>query len=78
MREKLFKKHSSIFKEKLSSSDRIRAPPIRLKIDPSKDVTPRAHYRPYDIPFNLRESFNRELSDAIQAGVLTPCKPHSE
>ena len=45
LREKLLKKHSNIFKEKLSPSDRINAPPIRLTIDPSKDVTPRAHIR---------------------------------
>ena len=69
LREKLLKKHSNIFKEKLSPCDRINAPPIRLTIDPSKDVTPRAHVRPYDIPYNLREPMNRELSDAIEAGV---------
>ena len=78
LREKLLKKHSNIFKEKLSTSDRINAPPIRLRIDPSKDVTPLAHSRPYDIPYNLREPMNRELSDAIEAGVLTPCNSHSD
>ena len=70
LREKLLKKHSNIFKEKLSTSDRINAPPIRLRIDPSKDVTPLAHSRPYDIPYNLREPMNREFSDTIEAGVL--------
>ena len=75
---KLLEKHSNIVKEKLSQSDRIKAPPIRLKVDPSKDVTPRAHSRSYDIPYNLREPMNRELSDAIEAGVLTPCNSHSD
>ena len=41
-------------------------------------MTPRAHVRPYDIPYNLREPMNRELSDAIEAGVLTPCNSHSD
>ena len=36
-------------------------------------MTHRAHVRLYDIPYNLREPMNRELSDAIEAGVLTPC-----
>ena len=78
LRDKLMKKHAVIFKEKLSPGDRINAPPIRLKLDPTKDVTPRAHSRPFDVPYNLREPMNKELSDAIEAGVLTPCSDTSD
>ena len=78
LKEKLLEKHSNVFKEKLSPSDRIRAPPIWLKIDRTKDVSTRAHTRPYDIPFNLREPMQAEISDAIEAGVLTPCNSHSK
>ena len=78
LREKLLSKHSNIFKEKLSPSDRINAPPIRLKLDPKKDITPRTHSRPFDVPYNLREPMNKELSDAIEAGVLTPCSDTSD
>ena len=65
------KKHAVISKEKLSPRDRINAfpPSIRLKLDPTKDVTPRAHSRPFDVPYNLREPMNKELSDGIEAGV---------
>ena len=46
LRDKLLEKYSSVFKEKLDPSDRIRAPPVRIKIDPTKNVAPKAHYRP--------------------------------
>ena len=72
------KKHLVVFKEKLSPDDKINAPPIRLKLDPTKNVTPRAHSRPYDVPYNIREAMNNELSDAIEAGVLTPYSESSE
>ena len=64
------KKHSGLFKEKLLPQDRINAPPIRLKLDPTKNVAPRAHSCPYDVPYNVREAMNNELSDAIEAGVV--------
>ena len=78
LRDKLMKKYAVIFKEKLSPGDRINAPPIRLKLDPTKDVTPQAHSCPFDVPYNLREPMNKELSDAIEAGVLTPCTETSD
>ena len=78
LRDKIMKKHSGLFKEKLSPQARINAPQIRLKLDPTKNVTPRAHSRPYDVPYNIREAMNNELSDAIEAGVLTPCSESSE
>ena len=65
LRDKIMKKLSGLFKEKLSPQDRINAPPIRLKLDPTKNITPRAHSRPYDVPYNVRETMNKELSDAI-------------
>ena len=30
------------------------------------------HVRPYDVPYNLRASMDKELSDTIDAGVLSP------
>ena len=42
-------------------------------IDKSKDIKPMNHVRPYDVPYNLRASMDKELSEAISAGVLSPC-----
>ena len=33
---------------------------------------------PYDVPDNLGEPMNKELIDAIEAGVLTPCSEASD
>ena len=77
LRDKLLEKYPSVFKERLDPSDRIKAPLIRLEIDPTKEVAPKAHSRPYDIPFNLRKPMQAEISDAIHAGVLTPCNTPS-
>ena len=60
LRDKIMKKHSGLFKEKLSPQDRINAPPIRLKLDPTKNVTPRAHACPYVVPYNVRKLKNKE------------------
>ena len=54
LREKILGKHPCLFKEKLEKSDRIKGPPIRLTIDPSKNIRPMNHVRPYDVPYNLR------------------------
>ena len=78
LRDKMIQKYSSVFKEKLDPTDRIRAPPVRIKIDPTKNVAPRAHSRPYDVPYNLRKPMQAEISDAIHAGVLTPCNTPSK
>ena len=47
-------------------------------LDSTKKITPRAHTRPYDTPFHLREAFDRELKEALDAGVLSPCTEPSE
>merc|ERR1711888_164511 len=58
--------------------DRIKCPDVRIVLDSSKKIIPRAHTRPYDTPFDLRESFDRELKEALDAGVLSPCTEPSE
>ena len=74
----MIQKYASAFKEKLEPTDRIRAPPVRIRIDPAKDVAPKAHSRTYDVPYNLRKPMQAEISDAIHAGVLTPCNTPSK
>ena len=75
LKEKILRKHLNLFKEKLEATDRFRGPPIRLTIDPSKDIRSMNHVKPYDVPYlpyNLRASMDKELFEAISAGVLRP------
>ena len=51
----LMKKFANVFTEKLSPSDRIKCPPVRIELDQSKNIVPRAHTKPFDCPFHLRE-----------------------
>ena len=78
LRQKLLTKHKNLFKEVLGPSDRINGPPVRLILDPDKKVKPVAHCKPFDVPFNLRASMDVEISQAVQAGVLSPCNDASE
>ena len=66
------KKYKDCFKEQLSPTDRIKVPAVRIRLDPSKNVSPRAHTRPYDTPYHLREAFDTELREALEAGILSP------
>ena len=69
-----------MFKEKLEKSDRIRGPPIRLTIDPSKNVRPMNHVRPYDVPYILGPVWTRSfLRISVQeswARVIKPIGKH--
>ena len=45
---------------------------MRIRLDPSKNVSPKAHTRPYDTPYHLREAFDTELREALEVGILSP------
>ena len=66
------------FSEKLSPKDRINCCPVRIVLDSTKNIIPRAHTRPFDTPYHLREGFDKELKEALDAGVLSPCTEPSE
>ena len=66
------KKYKDCFKEQFSPQDRIKVPDVRIVLDPSKNVSPKAHTRPYDTPYHLREAFDTELREALEAGILSP------
>ena len=72
LQNKLMVKFKDCFKEKLSPQDRMKVPDVRIVLDPSKNVTPKAHTRPYYTPYNLREAFDKELREALDAGILSP------
>ena len=46
LQNKLMKKYKDCFKEWLSPQDRIKVPDVRIVLDPSKNVSPKAHTRP--------------------------------
>ena len=73
MKQKLLKNHKNLFKEVLDKTDRINGPPVRLILDPNKKVKPVAHCKPFDVPFNLRKTLDTEISQAVTAGILSPC-----
>ena len=78
LQTKLMGKFKECFTEKLSPQDRIKCPDVRIILDPSKNVTPKAHTRPYDTPYHLREAFDKELKEALDAGILSPSTEPSE
>ena len=73
LKQKLLNNHKNLFKEVLDKTDRINGPPVRLILDPNKKVKPVAHCKPFDVPFNLRKSMETEISQAVTAGILSPC-----
>ena len=75
---KLMAKFKGCFAEKLTPNDRIKCPDVRIILDKNKNVTPKAHTCPYDTPFHLREAFDKELKEALDAGILSPSTEPSE
>ena len=64
-------KYSETFVEKLGPEDRIKVPPIGLEVDKRKaeQIRPTNCIRPYDVPFHLREQFQKEVMDMLEAGM---------
>ena len=62
--------------EKLGPGDRIKVPPIKLEVDKrkAKQMRPTNHIKPYDVPYHLRISFQREICDMLEAGIIETCE----
>ena len=73
MKEEIVKNWSDCFKDKLEKGDRMKVAPVKLTLKDSNEVKPSFHTRPYDTPFHLRDAYERELNDALEAGQLEPC-----
>ena len=54
MREEILTKWSGCFKEKLEKGDRIKHPPIKIKLKENLSIPPSHCSRPYDTPFHLK------------------------
>ena len=73
MKQKLLNNYKNLFKEALDKTDCINGPPVRLILDPDKKVKPVAYCKPFDDPFNLRKFMDTKISQAVTAGILSPC-----
>ena len=76
LRKKIIKRFPSCFVDKLRPNDRINCKPIKLEIDERKAevLRPVSHIKPFDVPFHLRESFQQEICDMLNAGVIEKCE----
>ena len=69
----LMKEYKDVFKKKLTPSDRIKAPPIRVEVNKEAKVKPVNCMTLVDVPAQLRHAAEKELKDALEAGFLEPC-----
>ena len=60
----------------MGPNDRIKCKPIKLEIDERKAeaLRPVSHIKPFDVPFHLRESFQQDICDMLNAGVIEKCE----
>ena len=72
LRDKLVGKYSETFVDKLGPEDRISVPPIKLEVDKRKteQMRPTNHIKPFDVPFHLREAFQKEVLYMLEAGII--------
>ena len=72
LQNKLIEKHKHNFVDKLGKHDRLRVKPIELQVDKEKlaQAKPTGHLKPYNVPFHLRQGFENELLNMIEAGII--------
>ena len=72
LREKMIKKFPENFVEKLGPIDRVNCKPIKLEVDERKAEKMRhvSHIKPFDVPYHLRELFQQEIFDMLNAGII--------
>ena len=70
LKEKILSKWKDVFKNKLGKSDRVSIPPVNLSLKPGS--IPVYNSRPFDCPYHLRQAYDRELKDMIDADLIEP------
>ena len=68
------------FVDKLGPEDRIRVPPIKLEVDRrrAEQIRPTNHIKPYNVPFHLRDQFQKEVMDMLDAKIIERCEVATE
>ena len=72
LKARVMEKFASTFKEVLTKADRLDIPPVHLYQDENTNIRPVQNLRPFDVPWHLREGFQKELKACIDAGILEP------
>ena len=72
LRDKMIKRFPNCFVDKLGPEDRVNCRPIKLEVDEreAEALRPVSHIGPFDVPYHLRESFQEEICDMLNAGVI--------
>ena len=80
LRDKLIGKYSETFVDKLGPEDRFKVPPIKLEVDrrPAEAVHPTNHIKPYNVPFHLRDQFQKEVIDMLEVKIIERCEVATE
>ena len=68
----MINKYPEIFVEKLGPNGRVNCKPIKLEVDKRKaeQMRPTNYIKPYDGPYHLRESFQREIFNMLEVGII--------
>ena len=76
LRERLINTFGSQFVDKLGPEDRIKVPPIKLELDRrrAEQIRPTNHIEPYDVQFHLRDHFQKEVMDMLEAKIIERCE----
>ena len=72
LKARIMDKFASTFQEVLTKADRLNISPVHLYQDENTDIKPVQHLRPFDVPWHLRDGFQRELKACVDAGILEP------
>ena len=50
----------------------MNCPPVKLTLNKNKNINPLNHVHPFDTPFYLRKSWEKELREALEGEILVP------
>ena len=70
---RLLDEYADCFRETLGPDDVINQTDIKIYMDRSVNITPTNSKTPTEIPIHLRDAADRELKNAIEAGILEEC-----
>ena len=70
LRKEILKKHAGIFKDKIGKMDRVKIPPVELKLDESKNIPPSNVDKPFDVPYHLCRPAKKEFKEMVDAGIV--------
>ena len=70
MKRKNLSSWGEVFKDTLEKGDRVNIEPVEITLKPGSKPVYSA--RPYDTPYHLRDAYDLEIKNMINAGILEP------